>query len=292
MIPIAGTVEDVRAVVTAWKKEGLRIGLVPTMGFLHEGHQSLIQRAARENGRVVVSIFVNPMQFGPHEDLDRYPRDLERDLACCEAAGAHLVFHPDPSIIYPPHFCTRVEVSKLTAGLCGKSRPTHFTGVCTVVCKLLNIVAPDHAYFGQKDAQQLAVIKQMTRDLNISATIVGCPIVRDQDGLAKSSRNAYLLPEERKAALALHRSLRLAEKAVADGARESRALSALIRDALAMEPLIAIDYIEIVDPDSMSPLSRIDGSALIALAAQVGKARLLDNILVSVQEPPEASIFI
>ena len=282
MIPIAGTVEEARAAVAAWKKKGLRIGLVPTMGYLHEGHQSLIERAAKDNDRVVASIFVNPMQFGPNEDLESYPRDLDRDLARCEAAGAHLVFHPDPSVMYPPEFHTRVEVSQLTAGLCGKSRPTHFVGVCTVVCKLFNIVTPDRAYFGQKDAQQLAVIRRMARDLDIPTEVVGCPIVREPDGLAKSSRNAYLLPDERIAALALNRSLRLAEKAVAGGERESRVVSALIRDAMNAESLVRIDYVEIVDPDSMRPLERLAGPTLIAVAAYVGKARLLDNTVIEI----------
>lgn len=279
MIPIANTVNDLRALVGAWKKEGLRIGLAPTMGYLHEGHLSLIERAAKETDRVVVSIFVNPMQFGPNEDLGNYPRDLERDLKLCEAAGAHLVFHPEPSVMYPPDFHTKVEVPDLTRGLCGKSRPTHFVGVCTVVCKLFNIVAPDRAYFGQKDAQQLAVIRRMTRDLDIPTQIVGCPIVREADGLAKSSRNVYLRPEERVAALVLNRSLRLAENAVAKGEKDSRALTALIRSAMAEEPLVREDYIEIVDPDSMRPLPSVAGPTLVAVAAYVGKARLLDNIL-------------
>lgn len=282
MIPIVRTVEEARAAVGAWKKGGLSVGLVPTMGYLHEGHQSLIERAARDNDRVVASIFVNPLQFGLNEDLASYPRDLERDLARCEAAGAHLVFHPDPSVMYPPEFCTKVEVSELTAGLCGKSRPTHFVGVCTVVCKLFNIITPDHAYFGRKDAQQLAVIRRMTRDLNITTQIVGCPIVREPDGLAKSSRNAYLLPDERVAALVLNRALRLAEEAVTGGERECHALIALIRGAIGAEPLVAVDYVEIVDPDSMRPLQRLEGPALIAVAAYVGKARLLDNTLLNV----------
>ena len=282
MIPIVGTVNEVRAAVAAWKKEGLSVGLVPTMGYLHEGHQSLIERAAKDNDRVVASIFVNPMQFGPNEDLESYPRDLERDLARCEAAGAHLVFHPDPSAMYSPEFRTKVEVSELTAGLCGKSRPTHFVGVCTVVCKLFNIVTPNRAYFGQKDAQQLAVIRRMARDLDIPTEVIGCPIVREPDGLAKSSRNAYLLPDERIAALALNRSLRQAEKAVAGGERESRVLSAVIREAMNAEPLVKIDYVEIVDPDSMRPLQRLEGKTLIAVAAYVGKARLLDNTVIEV----------
>ncbi len=271
-----------RAVVSAWKKEGLKIGLAPTMGYLHEGHQSLIEQAAKDNDRVVASIFVNPMQFGPNEDLASYPRDLNRDLTLCEAAGAHIVFHPEPSAMYPSGFHTRVEVSDLTVGLCGKSRPTHFLGVCTVVCKLLNIVSPDRAYFGQKDAQQLAVIKRMALDLNMPTEIIGCPIIREQDGLAKSSRNAYLLPEERAAALVLNRSLRLAERLVAGGERDSHALTSLIRQTMTTESLVKVDYIEIVDPSSMQPLHKLTGSVLIAVAAYVGKARLLDNTLIKV----------
>ena len=282
MTAIARTIDEARAAVSAWKKEGLDIGLAPTMGYLHEGHQSLIEHAAKDNARVVVSIFVNPMQFGPNEDLERYPRDLDRDLALCEAAGAHLVFHPEPSVMYPPEFHTKIEVSELTTGLCGRSRPTHFVGVCTVVCKLFNIISPDRAYFGQKDAQQLAVIRRMVRDLNIPTRIIGCPIVREPDGLAKSSRNAYLLPDERRAALVLNRSLRLAEQAAAAGERDSRALTALIRHAMAADPLVKEDYIEIVDPTSMLPLQRLAGSTLIAVAAHVGKARLLDNTVINV----------
>ena len=282
MIPIANTVGEVRAIIAGWKKEGLSVGLAPTMGYLHEGHQSLIEQAAKDNDRVVVSIFVNPMQFGPNEDLANYPRDLARDLSRCKSAGAHLVFHPEPAVMYSPEFRTSVQVSQLTTGLCGKSRPTHFLGVCTVVCKLFNIIAPDRAYFGQKDAQQLAVIKRMTQDLNIPVDVIGCPIVREPDGLAKSSRNAYLLPDERTAARALNRSLRLAEAAVAAGERDSRVLASIIKDIMEAEPQVRIDYIEIVHPDSMQPLPRLEGSVLIAVAAYVGKARLLDNTVVRV----------
>jgi pantoate--beta-alanine ligase len=273
-------VHEVRARIAAWKKENLSIGLVPTMGYLHEGHQSLMERAVRENDRVVVSIFVNPLQFGPHEDLEEYPRDPDRDRRCCENAGVHLLFHPELQAMYPPAFHTSITVSELTTGLCGKSRPGHFSGVCTVVCKLFNIIGPNRAYFGQKDAQQLAVIRQMTQDLNIPTDIIACPIVREHDGLAKSSRNIYLVPEERAAALTLNRSLQLAAQAVADGERKSAALTALIKQAIAAQPLIRIDYIELVEPSSMQPVQQIDGPTLIALAAYVGKARLLDNLIV------------
>ena len=197
------TIAEVREQVKAWRHEGLTVGLVPTMGFLHEGHKSLIERAAAENDRVVVSDFVNPTQFGPTEDLESYPRDFERDCQLCEEAGAALVFHPEPSEMYAPNACTYVNMDELTHELCGLTRPIHFRGVCTVVSKLFHIVCPDRAYFGQKDAQQLAVIRRMVRDLNFDIQIVGCPIIREEDGLAKSSRNTYLSAEERTAALCL-----------------------------------------------------------------------------------------
>ncbi|MBQ6788210.1 MAG: pantoate--beta-alanine ligase, partial [Lachnospiraceae bacterium] len=194
---VVKTIEEVREQVKAWKREGLRVGLVPTMGFLHEGHKSLIVKAVEENDRVVVSDFVNPTQFGPKEDLASYPRDIERDAKLCEEAGADLIFHPEPEEMYAPDYCSFVDMDGLTKGLCGKTRPTHFRGVCSVVAKLFNIVAPDNAYFGQKDAQQLAVIRRMVRDLNFDIRIVACPIIREEDGLAKSSRNTYLNAEER-----------------------------------------------------------------------------------------------
>lgn len=281
---IADTIENVRSLISSWKKEGLRIGLTPTMGYLHEGHQRLIEQAAKENDRVVVSIFVNPKQFGPNEDLDRYPRDAERDAALCRSAGAHLIFRPAPSVMYPEPFQTTVSVSNLTEGLCGRSRPGHFDGVCTVVAKLFNICQADRAYFGQKDAQQLAVIRQMVRDLNIPTHIVACPIVREQDGLAKSSRNAYLNQDERGEALALSRALLLAEQAVAEGEHSSEAVIALVANELRTSPLITPDYIEIVDPESLRPLQTITAPALLALAAFVGKTRLIDNVILKRSE--------
>ena len=199
---VTKTVKETREIVKAWKKEGLTVGLVPTMGFLHEGHASLIKRAREENDRVVVSVFVNPTQFGPNEDLEAYPRDFERDSTLCESIGADLIFHPEPEDMYDSP-CAYVSIEKLSDNLCGKTRPIHFRGVCTVVSKLFNIVSPDRAYFGQKDAQQLAIIKKMVKDLNFDIEIVGCPIIREEDGLAKSSRNTYLNTEERKAALCL-----------------------------------------------------------------------------------------
>ena len=204
---IVSSIKDVREQVNDWKSQGYKVGFVPTMGYLHEGHKSLIEKAASENDKVVVSIFVNPIQFGPKEDLASYPRDLERDSLVCEGAGANLIFHPEKEEMYDGDFCSFVDMDGLTKGLCGASRPVHFRGVCTVVSKLFNIVKPDRAYFGEKDAQQLAVIKKMVRDLNIDIQVVGCPIIREEDGLAKSSRNTYLNEEERKAALILNKSL-------------------------------------------------------------------------------------
>ena len=211
---IVGKINDVRNQVKEWKKQGLTVGFVPTMGYLHEGHESLIKRAYEENDKVVVSIFVNPMQFGPKEDLESYPRDLKRDSEVCEKAGTDLIFHPENEEMYFNDFSTFVDMNGLTKGLCGKSRPIHFRGVCTVVTKLFNIVAPDRAYFGEKDAQQLAVIKRMVRDLNIDIEIIGCPIIREEDGLAKSSRNTYLSSEERKVATILNKSLKLAKEKI------------------------------------------------------------------------------
>lgn len=280
---VARTIDVVRCAVRSWKKEGLLVGLVPTMGFLHEGHESLIKRAAADNDRVVVSIFVNPMQFGPNEDLDNYPRDMENDTEICARAGADLVFAPDAEVIYPEGFATTVSVAGLTAGLCGKSRPGHFDGVCTVVCKLLTIATPDRAYFGQKDAQQLAVIRRMVRDLHLPVEIVGCPIVREEDGLAKSSRNSYLNDDERREALRLHASLELAERLLAEGERDSGAIVAQMRALIEQSPLLKVDYIEIVDPATLEPQKRIFGPALAALAVFAGRARLIDNALLTLK---------
>ena len=214
---VVTTVKEVRELVKGWKKEGQSVGFVPTMGYLHEGHGSLISAARKDNDKVVVSIFVNPMQFGPTEDLESYPRDLEKDSAYCESLGADLIFHPEASEMYTDGFSSFVDMSVLTEELCGLSRPVHFRGVCTVVNKLFNIVQPDRAYFGQKDAQQLAVIKHMVEDLNMDVTVIGCPIVREEDGLAKSSRNTYLSPEERKAALVLSKTIFMGQKLVEEG---------------------------------------------------------------------------
>ena len=276
---IIKTIEELRPIVKGWRKEGLSVGLVPTMGYLHEGHKSLIVKAVSENNRVVVSDFVNPTQFGVNEDLASYPRDIERDAAVCEAAGADLIFHPEPEEMYFTDNCTFVDMDKLTKGLCGKTRPTHFRGVCSVVTKLFHIVTPDRAYFGQKDAQQLAVIRRMVRDLNFDIEIVGCPIVREADGLAMSSRNTYLNEEERQAALALHKSLLLGKDMIVQGEQDAGEIKAAIVRSIETEPLARADYVEIVDPDSLETIDIIEGRALIALAVYVGKTRLIDNIL-------------
>lgn len=276
---IAETIAEVREQVRTWRKEGLAVGLVPTMGYLHEGHKSLIDRAVEENDRVVVSVFVNPIQFGPSEDLASYPRDLKRDAALCEAAGADLVFHPSDGEMYFDDFCTYVDMDDLTKGLCGKTRPTHFRGVCTVVSKMFHIVAPDRAYFGQKDAQQLAVIRRMVRDLNFDLEIVGCPIVREADGLAKSSRNTYLSEEERRAAVVLHQGLLAGEQLVKTGETDASKIVGAITDVIGKEPLAKIDYVELVEWDSLKPVTSVRGEVLAAVAVYIGTTRLIDNFI-------------
>lgn len=276
---IASTVKEVREQIKSWKSQGLSIGFVPTMGYLHEGHQSLIKRAVEENDKVVVSIFVNPMQFGPTEDLASYPRDLEKDSKLCEETGANLIFHPEPSEMYAEDFCSYVDMSGLTEELCGLSRPVHFRGVCTVVCKLFNIVTPDRAYFGQKDAQQLAIIKRMVRDLNMDLEIIGCPIIREEDGLAKSSRNTYLSPEERKAALVLSQAVSIGENLVRQGETVSQVVIDAMVSHINQEPLAKIDYVKIVDALSMEQIPSIDRSILCAMAVYIGSTRLIDNFI-------------
>ena len=277
---IVKTIEEVRAQVKAWRAQGLTVGLVPTMGYLHEGHQSLIARSVAENDRTVVSDFVNPIQFGPTEDLATYPRDIDRDAALCESTGADLIFHPEAEEMYAPDFCTYVDMDHLTKGLCGKTRPIHFRGVCTVVSKLFHIVQPDRAYFGQKDAQQLAVIRRMVRDLNMPLTIVGCPIIREEDGLAKSSRNTYLSAEEREAALCLSRGLNKGKAAVEAGETDAEKVKAIITAEIEAEPLSRIDYVEIVDWNNLEPVSSTEGAILAAVAVYIGKTRLIDNFII------------
>ena len=280
---IVTTVEGVREQVRAWRKEGKTVGLVPTMGYLHEGHKSLIDRAVKENDEVVVSVFVNPMQFGPTEDLDSYPRDLAADAKLCEAAGASIIFHPEPEEMYKDGFCSFVDMSGLTNALCGLSRPVHFRGVCTVVTKLFNIVTPDRAYFGEKDAQQLAVVKRMVRDLNMPLEIVGCPIIREADGLAKGSRNTYLPPEARQQALVLSKSIFLGKKMVEDGERDPEKVKQAMREVINTAPLADIDYVEIVDVNTMKSVDVIKGEILCAIAVKMGSyARLIDNFMMTV----------
>lgn len=277
---ICYTIKDVRERVNAWKREGLTVGFVPTMGYLHEGHKSLMQAARANNDKVVVSVFVNPMQFGPNEDLESYPRDFEKDCALCESVGVDLIFHPEPEEMYADGFCSYVDMNGLTTELCGKSRPIHFRGVQTVVLKLFNIVKPDRAYFGQKDAQQLAVIRRMVKDLNVDTEIVGCPIVREADGLAKSSRNTYLNPDERKAALILSRSLKLGRELIENGETDSKAVIKAITDSINTEPLAKIDYVDVVDFDTITPVDKIGKSVLVAIAVYIGKTRLIDNFII------------
>lgn len=276
---IAYTVEDVKSQVRQWKKEGLTVGLVPTMGYLHEGHESLIKRAVAENDRVVVSVFLNPTQFAPNEDLASYPRDFEADTKLCEGAGAALVFHPEPSEMYAEDACTFVDMTAVTKELCGKSRPIHFRGVCTVVNKLMNISMADRAYFGQKDAQQLAVIRRMVRDLNMNVEVVGCPIIREADGLAKSSRNTYLSEEERKAGLVLSQAVKLGQKLIAEGEKSAAAVTGAMSELISAEPLAKIDYVSMVSWDSIEPVETIEGPVLVAMAVYIGKTRLIDNFI-------------
>ncbi len=277
---ICYTVKEVRDKVNEWRKQGLTIGFVPTMGYLHEGHRSLMDAARRNNDKVVVSIFVNPMQFGPTEDLESYPRDLDKDSALCEGVGVDLIFHPEPEEMYESDFCSYVDMNGLTGELCGKSRPVHFRGVQTVVLKLFNIVKPDQAYFGQKDAQQLAVIKRMVRDLNVDIRINSCPIIREEDGLAKSSRNTYLSPEERQAALVLSRSLKVGKELIEAGQKDVAKVKAAITAEINKEPLASIDYVEVVDFENIVPVDTIGKSVLVAMAVYIGKTRLIDNFII------------
>ena len=279
---VVKTVKEVREIVSAWRKEGLTVGLVPTMGYLHEGHQSLIIKSAEQNDRTVVSVFVNPIQFGPNEDLEAYPRDLDRDIQKVEEAGGDLIFNPEPAEMYPGHFTSFIDTTETTELLCGAVRPVHFRGVCTVVGKLFNIVCPDRAYFGQKDAQQLATIRRFVRDLNFPLEIVACPIVREADGLAKSSRNTYLNPEERQAALILSKSLKKGQEAVANGERDAQKVIGIITESLKSEPLARIDYVEVVDFENIQRTPTIEGEVLVAIAVYIGKTRLIDNFIVNV----------
>lgn len=270
-------IKELRSLIKSWKREGLSVGFVPTMGALHKGHESLIKKAVEENDKVVVSVFVNPTQFGPNEDYYSYPRNIDKDLALCLNAGAALVFNPEPSEMYFDNKCTTVSVSNLTNVLCGVKRPGHFDGVCLVVSKFLNIIAPDKAYFGEKDAQQVAVLRRMVRDLNIDVEIVACPIIREEDGLAKSSRNTYLSTEERNSALVLSRSLKMAKDSLKNGERNANKLKNIIKEEIRKESIAKIDYVEIVDSNSLENVEIIEKSVLIPIAVYIGKTRLIDN---------------
>lgn len=279
---IIETVADMKAVIKSQKQSGKSIGLVPTMGYLHQGHISLVKHSTAENDFTVVSIFVNPTQFGPNEDFDKYPRDLEKDLKLAQQAGVDIIFAPSVKEMYPESYKTYVAVEGITEVMCGKSRPGHFRGVTTVVTKLFNIITPTKAYFGQKDAQQVAVIKQMVKDLNMNLEIITCPIIREADGLAMSSRNVYLNSEERKAALILSQSLLNAQKLVDSGERSKEKLYKSIFEQISSESLANIEYIEIVDADTLENVNNIEKRALVALAVRFGNTRLIDNIILEV----------
>ena len=275
---VVKTVDEVRKIVKQWRSEGLSVGLVPTMGYLHEGHKSLIVKAVSENDRVVVSDFVNPTQFGPNEDFETYPRDIDADSKLCEEAGADIIFNPEADEMYQDAL-TNINMVGITEVLCGKTRPIHFNGVCTVLGKLFNIVAPDRAYFGQKDAQQLCVIRKMVKDLNFDIEIIGCPIVREADGLAKSSRNTYLNSEERQAALCLSKSLEAAKKLISEGETDIATIIAKAKEIINSEPLAKIDYVEIVNLNTLKTIDTIEKPLLMAEAVYIGKTRLIDNFI-------------
>ncbi len=277
---VANTISEVKENVRKWKKEGLSIGLVPTMGYLHEGHASLIERAVKENDKVIVSDFVNPIQFGPKEDLATYPRDFDADCKLCEGIGADLIFHPEPNEMYDPDFHSYVGVDTLSTELCGKSRPIHFNGVCTVVSKLFNISEADRAYFGQKDAQQLAIVKRMVRDLNFNIEIIGCPIIREEDGLAKSSRNTYLSKDARVKATILHKALEKGEAMVRSGEKDANKVVDTVTNIIESEPLAKVDYVEVVDWNELQKTDVIEGPILTAVAVYIDNVRLIDNFIV------------
>ena len=279
---IVGTVKEVREQVKEWKKQGLSVGFVPTMGYLHEGHKSLMDAARKGNDKVVVSIFVNPMQFGTNRRTLQHIQEIQTMMQHYVKVQEQTDLHPEAEEMYEKDFCSFVDMTGLTEGLCGKTRPIHFRGVCTVVNKLFNIVTPDHAYFGQKDGQQLAVIKRMVRDLNMDIEIVGCPIVREEDGLAKSSRNTYLSPEERKAALILSKTVALG-KELAKTEKDANKVVEAMKKNIETEPLAKIDYVEAVDALSMAPVEKLEGTCMLAMAVYIGKTRLIDNTLINEQ---------
>jgi len=274
---IVSTIKELKERIGRWKKQGLKIGFVPTMGYLHEGHLSLIRESRKHSEVTVVSIFVNPKQFGPNEDYQQYPRDWQRDRQMLEKEGIDLLFYPTVEEMYPDGYRTYVEVKELQDRLCGRTRSGHFRGVCTVVLKLFNLIQPDEAYFGWKDAQQVIILKKMVEDLNLPVKIIPCPIVRDIDGLALSSRNTYLKAEERAAALILKKSLDLAEKLITSGEKDAEKIKKKMVELILSEPLARIDYVEIVDLKNLESLDKLDGEALIALAVYIGRTRLIDN---------------
>jgi pantoate--beta-alanine ligase len=273
------TISKMKKIRNKFIKEGKSIGFVPTMGYLHKGHLSLVEQARKDNDIVVVSIFVNPTQFGPNEDFDRYPRDLNRDIELLKPYNVDYIFHPDVNEMYSVDHSTYVEETELTNVLCGKSRPGHFKGVTTIVTKLFNIVRPTRAYFGQKDAQQFRVLRKMVNDLNMDVEMVEMPIIREEDGLAMSSRNIYLNDEERKQALALNKSLKKAKELYEKGERNPNIIKSEMKKIFDKNPLVKIDYIEIVDEYNLKSVNKIEGKVLVAVAAFVGKARLIDNII-------------
>ncbi|PLV59815.1 pantoate--beta-alanine ligase [Thermotoga sp. KOL6] len=273
------TIEEMKRFSEEMRERKKTIGFVPTMGYLHEGHLSLVRRAREENDVVVVSIFVNPTQFGPNEDYERYPRDFERDKKLLKEEKVDCVFHPSVEEMYPSDFSTYVEETMLSRHLCGKSRPGHFRGVCTVVAKLFNIVKPHRAYFGQKDAQQFRVLRRMVRDLNMDVEMIECPIVREPDGLAMSSRNVYLSPDERTQALALYQSLKIAENLFMNGEKNANRIKEEMIKHLSKFDKVKIDYVEIADEETLEPVEQIDRRVIVAIAAWVGKARLIDNTI-------------
>lgn len=277
MIKVVRTIDEMKNIAHYWTKSGFSVGFVPTMGCLHDGHASLIKESVSQNDKTVVSIFVNPTQFGPEEDLEKYPRDFDSDLELCQNIGVDAIFFPEPSTMYCDNYNTYVNVRLLTNNLCGRSRKNHFEGVCTVLTKLFNIVRPNNAYFGRKDAQQLCVVKRMVEDLNFDLKIIGCDIIRESDGLAMSSRNRYLDANERKAALCLNQSLDLAKKLIRSGKTDVNVIKSEMLEFISKEPLAKMDYVEIVDGFNLQPITCIKKPCLIAVAVYIGKTRLIDN---------------
>ena len=281
---ICHKVSEIRSFVKEMRAKGRGISFVPTMGYLHQGHLELMRQAKRQGDVVVVSIFVNPTQFGPNEDFARYPRDMDRDVSLAEEVGVEAIFNPGVEEIYPEGYCTYVDVERITEGLCGLTRPGHFRGVATVVAKLFNIVMPDRAYFGQKDAQQVLVIKRMAADLNMDLEVVTVPTIRETDGLAMSSRNIYLDSDQRRAALVLSQSLQAAADAVAAGERDVAGIRQLVVEMIEKEPLAIIDYVEIYSHPDLATIKELNDPALLAIAVKIGQTRLIDNIILGVQK--------